>query len=369
MYRNNFSKNIYIAMMTQNRHYYRHAIILLIIFLLSGCASINYYAQSIHGQFEVLQKQQEIDDVLKDQNIPDTLRNNLITVLALRDFSIQQLGLPENGSYLSYADLERDYVIWNIFATEEFSLKPLTWCYLVVGCLSYRGYFSQTDAQQHATELKKQGYDIYLGGVSAYSTLGWFDDPVLNTMLRWSDIRLATVMFHELAHQQLYVKNDTEFNEAYADAVAHIGVTKWLTQKPEKKLLTEYQQSQDQEKEFIDLIMRFKSILNELYQSTEKDETIRQRKQQALQKMSNEYSRISQNWEKDSYKKWFSSGINNAKLAAIVTYRKHVPAFINIYEKLGKDLNRFYSFSKSLSNCDSIKREKILEKRQIEFEC
>ncbi len=356
-------------MMTQNRHYYRQTTTLLIVFLLSGCASINYYSQSVQGQFEVLQKRQAINDVIKNKNISNSLRSKLNTVLLLRNFSIQQLGLPKNNSYLSYTDLERDYVIWNIFATEEFSLEPVVWCYLIVGCLSYRGYFSQANARQQAKKLKDQGYDIYLGGVSAYSTLGWFDDPVLNTMLRWSDIRLATVMFHELAHQQLYIKNDTEFNEAYADAVAYIGVTKWLAQDPDKNLLKEYKQSQYQEKEFIDLIMRYKSILSDIYQSAENEATARKRKKESLQQMTNEYLQISQTWKNKPYKKWFSTEINNAKLAAIVTYRRYFPAFIEIYEKLEKDLPRFYSFSKSLSDCNSMKRKEILEKRKIEFEC
>jgi predicted aminopeptidase len=363
-------------MMTQNQHYFRYATLLSALFLLSGCASINYYSQSIQGQFEVLQKRQSINEILKENNISDSLRIKLNTVLSLRDFSIQQLGLPNNNSYLSYADLERDHVIWNIFATEEFSLEPITWCYLVVGCLSYRGYFSQAEAQQHASELEKQGHDIYLGGVSAYSTLGWFDDPVLNTMLRWSDIRLATVMFHELAHQQLYIKNDTEFNEAYADAVAHIGVTRWLEQNSDKHLLNQYKQSQYQEREFIGLIMRYKSILNKIYQSDENEDITRKQKTETLQQMKNEYLKISQAWGKDPYKKWFDGDINNAKLAAIVTYRRYFPAFLDIYEKLNKDhtdfidnLSRFYSFSKSLLNCKLMKRKEILKSRKIEFEC
>jgi predicted aminopeptidase len=356
-------------MITQGIHYYRHIVLLLLVFLMSGCASLNYYAQSVQGQFEVIQKRRAISDLLDADNISDTLHTKLNTVLALREFSIRQLGLPDNNSYLSYADLERNYVIWNIFATEEFSLDPIKWCYLIVGCLNYRGYFAESDARQHATELEKQGYDIYLGGVSAYSTLGWFDDPVLNTMLRWSDIRLTTVIFHELAHQQLYIKNDTEFNEAYADAVAYIGVTRWLQQSPDKNLLTEYEQSQAQEKQFINLVMRYKSLLNEIYQSTESEDLKRKQKSALFLQMTNEYNDISRTWTKNGYQKWFSTGINNAKLAAIVTYREYVPAFIELYEKLGKNLNRFYSLTKLLSNCNSMKREEILKEREIEFEC
>ena len=356
-------------MITQGIHYYRSLVLLLYVFLISGCASLNYYVQSVQGQFEVLQKRQAISNLLEENNISNTLRNRLNTVLALRDFSIRQLGLPENNSYLSYADLERNYVIWNIFATEEFSLDPLKWCYLIVGCLNYRGYFTESDARKHAAELEKQGYDVYLGGVAAYSTLGWFNDPVLNTMLRWSDIRLATVIFHELAHQQLYIKNDTEFNEAYADAVAYIGITKWLEQSSDKNLLKEYEESQSQEKQFINLVMRYRSLLSEIYQSNQDDNLKRMQKKDLLQKMTDDYKVLSSHWDNNSYQKWFSEGINNAKLAAIVTYREYVPSFIEIYEKLEKDLTRFYSLIKLLSNCNPMKRKEILERREIEIEC
>jgi len=355
--------------MTPNRHYFRLAVTIIILLIFSGCASLNYYGQSIQGQLEVLKKRQNINNLLQKNSISGVLRNKLNTVLDLRNFSIQHLGLPQNDSYLSYADLERDYVIWNIFANEEFSLQPLNWCYLIVGCLSYRGYFSKSDAQQHAVELKKQGYDIYLGGVSAYSTLGWFDDPVLNTMLRWSDIRLATVIFHELAHQQLYIKNDTEFNESYAEAVAHIGVTKWLEKKSNQSLLKEYQQSQFQKKEFVSLIMHYKSKLNNVYQSEKSDDEKRKRKQELIKKMSDDYLIISKSWSKNTYKTWFSKDINNAKLTAIVTYRQYVSSFLDIYEKLQKDLTKFYSFTRSLSNCKVMKRKEILKKREIEIEC
>jgi len=356
-------------MITQGIHYYRNIVLLLFVFLISGCASLNYYTQSVQGQFEVFQKRQAISNLLEENNISDTLRNKLNTVLVLRDFSIRQLGLPDNKSYLTYANLERNYVIWNIFATEEFSLDPIKWCYLIVGCLNYRGYFTESDARQHAAELEKQGYDVYLGGVSAYSTLGWFDDPVLNTMLRWSDIRLATVMFHELAHQQLYIKGDTEFNEAYADSVALIGVKKWIVQGPDKNLLKKYEQSQVQEKQFINLIMRYKSLLNDIYQSNQDDDLKRIQKKDLLQKMSDDHNLMSANWERNNYQKWFSEEINNAKLAAIVTYREYVPAFIEIYEKLGNDLFKFYSLIKSLSSCKHMKRKEILKSRKILFEC
>ncbi len=356
-------------MTKQFQHYSKYLLIFFIVILFSGCASLNYYNQSIQGQLEVLSKRQDIEVILKEKNISNSLRNKLNTVLLLRDFSIRQLGLPKNDSYLSYTDLERDYVIWNIFANEEFSLEPLSWCYLIVGCLSYRGYFSETEAKEHATKLASQGYDIYLGGVTAYSTLGWFDDPILNTMLRMSDIRLAKVIFHELAHQQLYIKNDTQFNESYADTVAHIGVTKWLEQKQNKNLIDEYQESQFQEQAFVALVMRYKSILNDIYHSSENIKIKRKQKEKALQRMKEEYNQLTEQWGESPYKTWFSTDLNNAKLASIVIYRKYVSTFLEIYEKLGKDLSRFYSYAKSLSRCKPMKRKDILKTREIEFEC
>jgi predicted aminopeptidase len=343
--------------------------ILLITTLFSGCSSIQYYGQSIQGQLEVLQKRRPIEDILLQDDISSQFRNKLNTILKLRQFSIEELNLPENDSYLSYADLEREHVIWNIFANEEFSLEPQSWCYLIVGCLSYRGYFSKTKAEQHALQLKEQSYDVYLGGVSAYSTLGWFDDPVLNTMLRWSETYLATVMFHELAHQQLYIKDDTEFNESYADAVAHIGVMKWLEQQRNQDKIQKYLQSQQQEKAFVTLVLRYKLLLDELYNSSMDIAIKRKQKQILLIKLVTEYDELAKKWDKDPYKDWLTHDLNNAKLASIVTYRKYVPAFLDIYKKLEKDLNQFYSFSKSLSNCKPMKRKEILESRKIEFEC
>lgn len=337
--------------------------------LLTGCASINYYAQSAQGQFELVQKREDIDSLLEQETLSPKLRKQLLTVLQLRKFSSKQLGLPDNNSYLSYADLKRKYVIWNIFATEEFSLTPVRWCYLIVGCLDYRGYFNETDARQHAKELKQTGHDIYLGGVSAYSTLGWFDDPVLNTMLQWNDIRLATVIFHELAHQQLYVKNDTEFNEAFAETIAYIGIKTWLKHMNNEQKYKEYEQSQRQEEQFLSLVIKYKELLNKLYQSGENKDFMRQQKRLLMEKMSDEYNALSQHWERNPYAGWFASGLNNAKLAAIVTYRKYVPALITIYEMLDKDLNQFYSFANLLSTCNQMRRKEILEKREIKFEC
>ena len=351
------------------QHYFKQFSIFTASIVLTGCSSLSYYSQSIQGQLEVIQKSEPIAEALKEKSTSEAHREKLNTVLELRKFSIEKLGLPDNDSYRSYSDLKRDYVIWNIFANPEFSLKPLNWCYLIVGCLSYRGYFSKADAEQYEKELKKEGYDTYLGGVAAYSTLGWFEDPVLNTMLRWDENYLASVIFHELAHQQLYIKNDSELNESYADAVAHIGVIKWLDQKTDKTDLHEYIQTQEREKMFVELINRYKTKLTTLYESSIDDIHKREKKKVLLLKMKREYFEMSQEWQNDPYGKWFNNELNNAKLASVITYRKYVPAFLEIYKKLNRDLTKFYSFANLLSNCKRMIRKEILNKRKIEFEC
>ena len=206
--------------------------------LLGGC----YYMQAVNGQLELMRKREPIPEVLANSTLPDDVRDKLELVMEARQFSVEALGLPDNGSYRSYADLERDFVVWNVFAAPEFSLEPETWCFPVVGCVAYRGYFSEDDARRLAEKLAASGYDVYVGGVPAYSTLGRFDDPVLNTMMRWSDVDLISTVFHELAHQRLFVKGDTAFNESFATAVAEAGLERWLAERDETDTLKRYYQ-------------------------------------------------------------------------------------------------------------------------------
>ena len=203
-------------------------IILALGTLLSSCSTLSYYRQSMSGHLQLLQSRQDVDSLLHSIDTPDELKHRLKSISRLREFASQRLGLPDNNSYRSYADIGRKYVVWNVFATPALSFEPHTSCFFIVGCLSYRGYFKKADAVKYMESLKDDGFDIYLGGVIAYSTLGWFDDPILNGMLERNDSDLARLIFHELAHQQLYIKDDTEFNEAFADAVALIGLEYWL---------------------------------------------------------------------------------------------------------------------------------------------
>jgi predicted aminopeptidase len=238
--------------------------------------------QAIRGQFEVMHSRQPIPEVIADEASPDDLKQRLKIVQAARDFAVDELLLPDNKSYRSYADLERDYVVWNVFAAPEFSLDPKTWCYPVAGCVAYRGYFAEDAARKKAQRLQDDGFDVAVGGVAAYSTLGRFSDPVLNTMMRWSDVELVSTIFHELAHQKLYVKGDTEFNESFATAVADIGITRWLDGRDESASAEIFRKNRELRQSMMMLVEESKAKLSELYESELDDDVKRLRKQELL---------------------------------------------------------------------------------------
>ncbi len=345
----------------------RVVIIAASLFCLSGCTTISYYSQSVTGQLEIFSKQQPIAEILDQENLPDNTRQKLQTAIAIREFSINTLLLPDNDSYRHYADLGRRYVIWNVFATPEFSLEPLQWCFLIVGCLSYRGYFKYEDAYLLQQKLIQNNNDTYVGGVAAYSTLGWFDDPILSTMLNWDTIYLARVIFHELAHQQLYVSNDTMFNESYAETVARIGLERWLQDKPE--VIDKYMTEQDRDEKVVALVIDYRDKLNQLYTSNHDKTLLRQGKQRLFTELKTDYQRLSQGWQNRKYDNWFIDDLNNAKLMTLVTYKEYVDDFYQIYLDLGKNLSQFYDTIQNMAACQAEQRRAILKKRDVEFYC
>ena len=195
--------------------------------LLSGCSSLGYYSQLASGQLQLLRARTPVAEVLADPARDPTLRAHLAQSQQARNFASRHLHLPDNRSYRLYVDIGRPYVVWNVFATPEFSLSPQTHCFPIAGCVAYRGYYSQGAARGEAALQRQQGMDVAIGGVEAYSTLGWFDDPIISSMMHWGDERLATLIFHELAHQRFYVKDDTEFNESFATFVEQEGTRQW----------------------------------------------------------------------------------------------------------------------------------------------
>ena len=328
---------------------------------ISACSQLAYYSQSINGQWQVNRSQKPISEIIKDGSFEPDLKQRLALILKARQFATETLLLPNNKSYTDYADLKRDYIVWNIVFTKPLSITPETSCFFIVGCLDYRGYFNEDTAVEKARRLKQQGYDVLLGGVAAYSTLGWFDDPVLNTMMHWDDTKLISIIFHELAHQKLYVKNDTEFNEAFADAIAFIGIEKWLSAQDNLQAFTDYKIKQKQHEEFIDLILDYRTQLELLYGSELNESEKYKRKQIVFAGLLNAYETLKLDWKSNRYDDWFYNNLNNAKIAAVASYRRLMPAFLNLFEQQDRNLARFYAEVDKLSNLNKEERHSALQ--------
>lgn len=311
--------------------------------LMGGCTNIGYYVQSVQGQIDVWSRQRAISEVIQDPGSSEETRKKLALAVHAREFAVRELGLPDNASYQRYADLGRPYVVWNVFATPEFSMKPVQWCLVFVGCVSYRGYFAKEDAERLAAELAEQGHDVYVGGVPAYSTLGWFADPVLNTMLRYPDQKLARVIFHELAHQVVYVKGDTVFNESFAVAVETEGIKRWLARYGGAQDKTDYERSVMRRQEFTHLVEAYHARLKVLYKSGLAPDAKRAQKKRIFEEMGRDYRKLKASWGGfPGYDQWFAQGLNNARLASVSIYNQAVPAFQALLRREGGDLQRFY---------------------------
>ena len=275
---------------------------------------------------------------------------------------MHELALPDSDSYTLYADIGRNYVVKNLFAAEEFSTRPYQWCYLIVGCMGYRGYFDEDRLQRYREQMQQQGFDVYVTRVTAYSTLGWFDDPVLNTFIDWPEHRLAGLIFHELAHQRLFIDGDTPFNESFAMAVQHAGVERWLQTKGETARLQRYRQYLQNRQQVTGLIERARQDLTRLYQTDMAMESMRRAKQDRLQLLKSEYAQLSAGFEvKDGFKYWFDSELNNAKLASVSTYHAQIPAFRARLAQLDGNFGLFYQQVAELSRLTSEQRSDCLQ--------
>ncbi|HTT07707.1 MAG TPA: aminopeptidase [Gammaproteobacteria bacterium] len=327
---------------------------------LSGCANLGYYAQSLHGQWEVSVHSRPIAQILQDACTDEATKEKLRQVLVLRKFAVTALALPDNDSYRAYADLDRPYVVWNVFATPELSLQPVRSCFLVVGCLSYRGYFQEADARAYADELRRAGDDVHVGGVVAYSTLGWFDDPVLNTMLKWDDAHMAKFLFHELAHQKLYVRDDSAFNEAFATAVAEEGWRRW---QDAHHMAANGNAELAYETGVIHLVLATKGELETLYDSALTVEEKRRAKKEIFNALRADYDVLRQRWEGryDAYDHWMHGDLNNAKIMAVATYHDLIPAFTTLLAVARGDLPRFYALAATVGRLPPKERSACLE--------
>lgn len=320
------------------------------VVLLSTTLASCYYTQAINGQLEILSKREPIEEILQDPETSAGLKAKLESVLQMRTFASQELGLPDNKSYRTYVDLERPYVVWNVFAAPEFSVKPEQWCFAFIGCVSYRGYFDKQNAQRFANKLADDNFDVYVAGISAYSTLGWFHDPMLNTILRRPGSDVAALIFHELAHQVVYVRNDTPFNESFAVTVEREGVKRWLEHKGIRKDFERYRQRKRRRDEFVTLIMHTRKQLERLYASDKSAAAKRSVKAQAFADLRREYARLKRRWGGyQGYDKWLAQDLNNAHLASVGLYNQYVPAFRAILAEHNGDLQTFYKAVEELA--------------------
>lgn len=333
-----------------------------VILMISSCSNeVGYYAQCVQGHADILAKRQPIDKVLADAAVSPELKEKLSLVLRIRDFASRELLLPDNGSYRCYADLQRPQVVWNIVATPEFSLRPRQWCFPVAGCVTYRGYYSRDGAQALLEKLQAQGEDVHLYGVDAYSTLGWFDDPVLNTFINKPEARLAGLIFHELAHQQIYIKGDSTFNEAFAEAVAQEGVARWLRQAERLDDLVKWQESLRHDEQFVALLQEARLRLERIYSAESDVGTKRAGKAQVFQELALTYVRLKESWGGyGGYDRWFASPLNNARLASVGTYRSQLPAFQALLQQTGGDIDSFYKAVQSLGRLPAGERQERL---------
>jgi len=328
----------------------------------TGCSTISYYSQAVGGHLKLMRARQPLVDVLADEATSPELRDKLQTLVETREFAVTELGLPDNDSYSSFVETGRDAVTWNVVAATEFSVNPETWCFPVAGCVSYRGYFDRADADAFAADLAKENYDVTVGGASAYSTLGWFDDPILDTMLRGNDTRYVSTLFHELAHQVLYVKDDSNFNEAYASFVEQIGMRRWLEQRGESDRIAQYDSSLERVEDFVELLKLTRENLQAAFAKELDEQAMRAEKAAVFEQMKVDYEALKMTWSGYSgYDDWFKRDLNNARLVAVSTYRRYVPAFHAMYIEAGEDLMKFYEVARVTAELPANERRERLD--------
>lgn len=324
----------------------------------TGCAA-PYYWQAIGGQLELLRKREPIEEVLADASADPRLKATLARVETMRRFAVEELELPDNDSYTSYVELDRPYVVWNVVAAPEFSVQPQRWCFPFAGCVSYRGYFDKSTADRFAEKLAAEGLDVHSGGSTAYSTLGYFDDPVLSTMVVGGEQYVASLLFHELAHQQLYVKGDSEFSEAFAMVVEEVGTERWIARHGAPGDLDRYRARRQRRAEFGALITAQQARLRALYASGLSIEELRVAKQRAFDALRSEYDALKANWHGNGeYDAWFAQPLNNATLASVATYTRWLPALRARLAEVG--LSEFYADTAEIAELDVAEREQRL---------
>ena len=341
------------------------ALLLVVVVGVSGCHTIAFYGQAAKGQYQILAHEQSIEKLMAAADTPKQLKERFELLRDLRQFASNDLKLPTDSHYRKYVDVHRPFVVWNVEAAPELSMEPKTWWYPLLGSLEYRGYFSKAGATNYAASLRKQGYDVSVGGVGAYSTLGWFKDPVLNTFIFEEDSELAEIIFHELGHQRLFARGDTDFNEAFATTVGQEGARRWLKARDNESGLKAYSAHLERSDQFVHLVMSTRARLEALYgdektgdgrvkasvkrNPASRDE-LRKQKERILHEMQAQYAGLKASWGGDTeYDGWFAHPINNAQLNSVAAYYDFVPAFEQILAANGGDLDKFYKAAEQIS--------------------
>jgi predicted aminopeptidase len=328
--------------------------------LAGGCAQVGYYVQAAQGEYALLADAKPIDEWLATPTTSEKLKVKLEKVRQIRKFAVQELSLPDNGTFKTYTDLKRPFVLWNVVATPELSLKPTKWCFPIAGCVDYRGYYNKNDAQAFATELRHEGLDVQVAGVPAYSTLGWFNDPVLSTFIQYPDAELARMIFHELAHQMAYAPGDTQFNESFATTVEEVGVERWLVAQGDDHMRQAYMKYESRKQDFLKLLMKYRKQLEDNYARNASVADKRKQKAAIFQALKDDYQVLKVSWGGYAgYDRWFAEPLSNAHLASIANYHDFVPSFRALLVR-EKSFPRFYEAVKKLASLDKETRHRQL---------
>ncbi len=334
--------------------------------LLTGCADTRYYWQSVTGHLQLMQASRPVEQWLSDPQTPAPLRQQLELARRVRAFAVTELALPDNASYHRYADLHRNAVVWNVVAAPSLSLTLKTWCFPVLGCVSYRGYFDEAQARREASALQAQGMEVSVYGVPAYSTLGWMNwaggDPLLNTFIRYPEGELARLLFHELAHQVLYARDDTVFNESFATAVERLGGATWLQREASDTARAQYAALDTRRREFRALALSTRTRLQQVYAQVGKsqDADLFAQKQAVMVAFRDQYAQLRQHWGGFAgYDRWVAEA-NNASLGAQGAYDDLVPQFEALFVREGRDWPAFYHAVKRIADLPSAARKKAL---------
>jgi predicted aminopeptidase len=339
-------------MLTEKALLARLALAAVMLAALCGCASTMYLLQAANGEWHVIHGRKPIVQVIDDPQTPEPLVRELGEVREARNFASRVLDLPDNDSYRTYTKIDRPYVVWNVVAAPALSVAPKQWCFPIAGCVAYRGYFKEKRAQAFAAGLKRRGYDVVVEGVPAYSTLGKLPDPVMSTMMRYGSDELAAMIFHELAHQLLYVENDSRFDEAFAVTVENEGLKRWLQYRGQVARIAEFDRQRSEDRQFMALLRHTRDRLARLYASQAPRQAKLRRKQQLFGELADDIHALERRLGVRSplYDSWIADGLNNAELASVGTYYDCVPGFERLLKRQDGNLPRFYDAARRLAH-------------------